>query len=191
MFLCAESISWPDFWWRARVFGSTAETHHLPPRNHLDLDVGGRRRRRGDGFQRLCRTGNECDSRGGGEVRQRSGGGSGFCLKVPAAALDRSLAVWTCWLTVAEVAALRTVLLHERLPALAEAEASPRVTHSLLIQAACTHTQAHTHRFNMSSKQTWGHRVGNGCHGDHAGATQYRPEPISRYFLATSWYTIL
>lgn len=40
-------------------------------------------------------------------------------------------------LTVAEVTALRTVLLHEGLPPLTEAEASPWITHPLLIQTPC------------------------------------------------------
>ena len=47
-------ISWPDFGRRARVFGSTAETHHLPSGNHLDLEVGWRRCWCGNCFQRLC-----------------------------------------------------------------------------------------------------------------------------------------
>lgn len=47
-------IIWPDFRGRAGVLGSTAEPHHPPPRNHLDLDVGRRWRWCGNQVQGLC-----------------------------------------------------------------------------------------------------------------------------------------
>lgn len=148
-------ISWPDFWRWARVFGSTAESHHLPPGNHLDLDVGRWWRWRGNFFQRLwgqeMRVIPEIVRNGHTSEREFS-----FCLDIQKKTV-RELTVfsflihvwmtgWPLWccLTVAEVTALRTVLLHEGLPPLTEAKSSPRVTNSLLIYTACRHTDGHT-----------------------------------------------
>lgn len=62
-------------------------------------------------------------------------------------------------LTVAEITALRTVLLHERLPSLAEAEPSPRVADSLLIQTTCRATDVSSHLNTTNTRHMMQQRV--------------------------------
>lgn len=134
----------PDFRGRTEAFGATAETHHLPSRNHLDLHVGWGRRWRGDHIQGLC-GGNEIQT-GNTFSNQRQSSDPVFskiteCQSTKEYYRDPRV-------TVAEVTALRTVLPHEGLPSFAESESSPWITDPLLILAS------YKHKHNILSNDT-------------------------------------